>query len=236
MSKIIYLIKRVFNEALKFSHNLRALIYSKLYKKPLIQIIGDSHVMSFRKDVHFSIHDIGPATAFNLKNEKSTTKSNKKLFKIIKKINRKNDIVMLSFGEIDCRNHIYNEYKKNEENIPISELINRTISNYGEVLQKLREKGVNFCVLSIPPVGKQENIYNFPYYATPELRSLINREFNKKLEAFCKESGSKFINIYPKVSDKNGFILENFAADKIHLNDKIVKFAIEELDKLFEVM
>jgi len=213
---------------------LRAFLYSRFHKNPLVRTVGDSHVMAFKKDINFFIDDIGPATAFNLKNKESTTRSNEKLFKIIKKIDKRNDIVMLSFGEIDCRNHIYNEYKKSKEKISISKLINQTIANYGEVLQKLKEEEIRFCVLGVPPAGHQENIYGFTYYAPVETRVLINREFNEKLANFCREKGFKFINLYQKVVDERGFILKEFAADKIHLNEKVVPFVRHEIIRLFD--
>jgi lysophospholipase L1-like esterase len=235
MTKILFIIKRGFDESSGFLHNLVALLRSRLQNIPLIWVIGDSHVSSFENDIRFSIHNIGPATAFNLKNEKNTTNSNKKLFEVIKNVNRKKDIVLLVFGEIDCRIHIYNEFKKNNEKITISKLIENTILNYGCVLEKLKQLGVNFCVYSIPPAGVQGNIYNYPYYASREIRGQIIKEFNEKLKNFCEENSIKLIDIYPKVSDGKGFVLEEFAADEIHLNDKIVKLTIEELNQKFEI-
>ncbi|HDK25969.1 MAG TPA: SGNH/GDSL hydrolase family protein [Candidatus Atribacteria bacterium] len=174
-------------------------------------------------------------TAYNLKKDKSTTNSNKKLFTIIDKIKRKKDIVMLVFGEIDCRIHIYYQYKKNNEKFTITELIDRTISNYGEVLEQLDIMDITFCVYGIPPAAKVGNVYDYPFYASPEMRSKINKEFNKRLKKFCKEKGYKYMDIYSKVVDKNGFILEEYAADTVHLNNKVQKFVKEWLNNEFGI-
>jgi hypothetical protein len=167
--------------------------------------------------------------------DNSTTNSNKKLFTIIDKIKRKKDIVMLVFGEIDCRIHIYYQYKKNNEKFTITELIDRTISNYGVVLEQLDIRDITFCVYGIPPASKQENVFDYPFYAAPEIRSKINKEFNERLKKFCKENGYKYMDIYSKVVDKNGFILEEYAADTTHLNSKIKKFVEEWLNNEFGI-
>ena len=90
-------------------HDLHSLFLSKLYSKPLIHIIGDSHIFSFKEIDLFITHHLGPVTAYNLYSQSSSTKSNAKLCKILTKINRNRDIVVMGFGEIDSRIHIYNQ-------------------------------------------------------------------------------------------------------------------------------
>lgn len=211
--------------------NFLSFLYSRVQCKPLIHIVGDSHVKAFTNNIHFCTHFVGPATAYSLKNKKNTTDSNKKLFKAIKKINKERDIVILSFGEIDCRLHIYNQYKINEEKIIISELINRTVLNYGEVLKQINEMGVNFYVYSVPPAGIQENIHNFPYYAPKPIRAKIKKEFNEQLATYCEVNNFKFINVYSEVTDKNGYISEEFIIDRIHLNNKVSRLVFNKLNQ-----
>jgi hypothetical protein len=235
MSRVIYIVKRIFGGPFEFFLEKRAFFYSRFFGKPLIWAIGDSHVRAFRKNIHFLTNNIGPATAFNLKNEKSTTDSNKKLFRIIKKLDKKKDIAMLSFGEVDCRVHIYNEFMKNNKKITISALIDKTISNYGEVLKKINQLGLNFCVYSIPPAGTEGNILKIPYYALREVRGKITKELNEKLEIFCQKNDIKFINVFPKVSDEKGLVLKEFVADEVHLNDKVVSLVLAELNQKFKI-
>lgn len=216
--------------------SLYRFLFSRLFNKPLIHVIGDSHISAFTWSKSFVIHPIGPATAYNLKMNKSTTNSNKKLFAVIDKIKRKKDIVMLVFGEIDCRIHIYYQYKKNNEKFALTELIDETISNYGDALEQLKLMGITFFVYGTPPAAKQGNIYDYPFYAAPEMRIKINREFNERLKKFCKENDYKYMDIYSKVVDKKGFILEEYATDDgVHLNRKVKKFVINWLNKEFGV-
>lgn len=231
---IIYMLKEICIEICDRIYKLLNILYSKIYDKPMIHIIGDSHSHVFRCNKFFIVHHVGAATAHNLMKEKSTTNSNRKLFNIIKKIGRK-DIVILVFGEIDCRLHIYYQYKKNNEKIAMEKLISETINNYGTVMERLKLIGVNFLVLNIPPAGKQNNVFGFPYYAPPQIRSQIHKKFNKQLEAFCDKNDIRFINFYSKVVDDNGFILKKFTSDGIHFNHKIVDFVIASLNEKFKI-
>ncbi len=203
-------------------------LYARVRGKPLIYVVGDSHVEPFRGSMPFLAYHLGAATAYNLSNKNSSTGSNIKMFKVIAKLGQK-DAVMLCFGEIDCRIHIYYQHKKSEGKYPIAELIDRTISNYGEVMAQLRERGVNFCVYCVSPATKVDNEYKYPFYGTPEIRSRINRMFNERLKAHCESNGYVFIDIYDKVADRDGLMLQEYAGDDIHLNRKAVRLVKAEI-------
>ncbi len=221
-------VRNGFSSLRAFLIDAYTVIYARLFNKPLIHVIGDSHVAPFRGSMPFLAHHLGAATAYNLNRKNSTTRSNEQLFKVINKLGEK-DILMLSFGEIDCRIHIYYQYKKSNGKYSIDELIDRTISNYGEVMAQLRERGVNFCIYCVSPATSVGNEYKYPFYGTAEVRSQINRMFNEKLRAFCQSNGYKFIDIYDRVSDKDGLMLKEYAGDEIHLNKKAVRFVRAEI-------
>ncbi len=211
--------------------NFYSYVYSRLSCKPLIYVIGDSHASVFKNKKLFIARHIGSATMHNLNKKNSSTKSNEKLFEIVGKINKKRDAAMFVFGEIDCRIHIYYQYEKQNKKFTIEELIDKTISNYGEILKRVRFMGIKFCIYGIPATGLQDNYYRYPFYGAPKTRSSIYREFNKRLKNFCEKNNYPFIDIYPKVSDDNGFMLKEFSADEVHLNDKIVSFARQLINK-----
>ena len=185
-------------------NQLYSYLYSRLFKAPLIHVIGDSHSWAFKRHRSFIIHNIGPATAYNLVNQNSTIQSNKKLFQIIDRIDTKNDMVVLVFGEIDCRVHFYNQYMKNNGKVSLDKLMDMTIANYGKVLCQLKERGVNFIVYGVLPASKyiirfppyatkkiREELFdsfknNYPHHASPELRSTINYQFNEKLNRYIR--------------------------------------------------
>jgi hypothetical protein len=213
---------------LRFLFDCLSASYSRLSGKPLIHVIGDSHGKVYRWNLLFIVYHLGAATAHNLAKESSTTGSNRKLFNIIDRIGRR-DIVVLVFGEIDCRIHIYYQYKKNGETKTLAELIDDTISCYGTVLEKLRDRGMNFAVQGVPPATRVRNEYRYPFYATPEIHCQISAMFNERLEAACEKNGYPYIDVYSRSADEDGFMLQEYAADEIHLNRRIVAFVRGDL-------
>jgi hypothetical protein len=235
------------------ANHLYSYLYAKIFNRPLIHVIGDSHSWAFKRNRPFIIHNIGPATAYNLINKNSTVRSNEKLFDIIGKIDLKRDMVILVFGEIDSRVHFYNQHKKSDEKVSIDELMDKTISNYGEVLGQLDSMGVSFFVYGILPAPRnimryptyatekmKEELFNefkanYPYLAPAEARSRMNKQFNDKLKRFCQDKGYRYIDIYPVVADGDGFISDDYAADEIHVNGRIMPFIKGVLTKKYNI-
>ncbi len=206
---------------------LYTFVSSQLFKKPSVYVIGDSHVGVFEGQKNFLVHKVGSATAYNLNKSDSTTQSGIRLFEALRKV-RPGDIVLFSFGEIDCRIHIYYQFKKLGERIPISTLIKKTVANYRDVLQVVADRGVNFCVYGIPPAGKQENNYEYPFYGDAATRAQIYQEFNDELRKMCEASGFRFIDVLSKVKDQDGLISVEFASpDGVYLSSKVVQSRVK---------
>lgn len=244
-----YLINGQIDAVLRKAYQAYSLAYASLFHVPLIHVIGDSHSWAFKKQRFFIVKNIGPATAYNLVNENSTIQSNKKLFRAIEDIDPRKDYVILSFGEIDCRVHFYNQYMKNNGTIPMDRLMDMTIGNYGKVLCQLRDRGIKVVVYGVLPAARDvvrfpaystrrvrkeivdcyKNTY--PYQAPPEMRSRINCRFNEKLKAYCEAEGFKYLDIYSVVADERGFVKDEFVADEIHVNGKIMPYVKVMLEK-----
>ncbi|WP_424358258.1 SGNH/GDSL hydrolase family protein [Methanocella sp. MCL-LM] len=250
---IIFLLKYTLaiyvDMVMRILYQVYSYAYSILFKAPLIYVIGDSHSWAFKNQRSFIIRNIGPATAYNLVNRNSTIQSYRKLLKAVEKIDRKKDYVILTFGEIDCRVHFYNQYMKNNGKVSMDKLMDTTIENYGQVLSELRARGVNFLVYGVLPAARDVVRYppyatkkireevvnsfksNYHYQASPEMRSYINRRFNQKLKAYCLAHQYKYLDIYPVVADKQGFVRDEFVADEIHVNGRIMPYVKEMLKK-----
>ncbi len=222
-------------QLLKAAKTRAIVMLAKLGGQPLIHVIGDSHVQVFKGiSKYVLIHRLGPSTAYNLGRKGSTTNSNSQLFKIIEKSSRR-DILVLVFGEIDCRIHIYNQYEKNKREFTISKLIDRTIASYGDVLKQLSRLDMRLAVYAVPPVGTAGNAYGHPHYATREIRGMITREFNQKLKLLCSQKGYKFLDIYSAVCDERGFMPDEYAFDDTHLNGKVAGLIVERFSDEFGI-
>jgi hypothetical protein len=193
-----------------------------------VHFIGDSHTTPYNFGKKFVVHHIGQATAHNLWAEQSSSDSNKIFMKVLPGISPRRDVVGLVFGEIDCRIHFYYQHMKTGKSY--AKLMDATIENYGRAMDELDRWGLCFFVVGVPPVGSQENIYRYPFYGNLLERSRISREFNKKLEAYCRKREVPFFDPYAFAADGNGMMKKEYCRDDIHLNSG----AIAHLDAFLE--
>lgn len=233
MKKTMHLYKQfkgiVFFGLLDIKRKLRIITGKKLY-----YVIGDSHTLCFQHEC-FEIHHLGPATAYKLNFNKSTTRGREKVLKILRKIYKGKSInVVFVFGELDTRIHI--NKISNEKKLTVNKVIDETIKSYLSFLNFIKEKYpfIDIYVFNILPQGEEENIYNFPYYASREKRSMIAREMNKKLKKEVFKNKFKFIYIYDNLIHKNGERIRKFVFDDVHFNRKIMPFVLSSLNKISE--
>lgn len=211
----------------------------------IIHIIGDSHTGAFtHSDSEINIppfkqHYIAGATAYNLCKERSISNSRDLLNKALSQVNKSEDIVLLWFGEIDCRLHIYQKSDKTEESIRKG--IEETVKRYGLMLDELNGN-FNFAVMSVPPCNIENNAVD------RNSKKLIYNHFNLCLKKFCDEKKYKYIDTFTEFADADGFILSYFSRgtecnwfktnnkvwnDPVHLNNRIIPHIIDQINNLF---
>jgi len=215
-------------------YNTGLVLKAKLFNGAIIHVIGDSHVRPFVFKSPFLVHHISQATAYNLTKDSSFSQSKKYLNSFLPRINRERDVLLLIFGEIDARVHIYLQYRKNDGKISIEKIIDATVEKYGETIRRLRDDGFAVCVHGIPPAARKRFVSNLPFLGTPEQRGEISSMFSKKLGEFCQQNGIPYIDVQSVSADENGFVKKQYVADEVHLNGKIVPFARERIVEAFK--
>lgn len=195
----------------------------------VVHVVGDSHTQAFFQRYPFIVHHLGAATAYNLASARSTTNSGKQLFQIASSLDHKREMLLLVFGEIDCRIHIYKRYRELNGTKTILSLIKATVRKYGKAMEKLAEQRIPFAVLSAAPAGRQKNIYDYPYYATFAKRAEIAQRFNQELATYCHEHGYPFVNLYREVVHTGGGIKRVYRQDEVHLSANVVPIVKELL-------
>lgn len=191
-----------------------------------IHIVGDSHTLIFNGlKEPFVVQHIGPFTAFNLKKKKA-------FWDYIEKIEQGDKLIMV-FGEIDARIHIYYQHKLT--GLEIEELILNTIEHYDEVLADIKQRGIDFAVYNIVPPG---NINDYPvfeeYAGGSDADTLkIKADFNKALKERCRIKGYKFIDALPRITDETGHVLSELRGEIDHLNPDAVAVILPEIEKAF---
>jgi hypothetical protein len=214
-------------------YNRWLVLEAGLFNRAIIHVIGDSHLRPFIFKRPFSLHHISQATAYNLNKDNSFSQSKKYLNSFLSAINKQRDVLLLVFGEIDARVHIYLQYEKNNEKISIERLIDATVERYGETIGRLKDDGFAVCIHGLPPAARKDFESNLPFLGSPEQRSEISREFNRKLGEFCRRNEVAFIDMQSIAADDNGFMKKEYAADEVHLNGKVVSFARDRIVEAF---
>jgi hypothetical protein len=206
-------------------YNMGLMLEARLFNRAIIHVVGDSHLRPFVFKSPFLLHHISQATAYNLNKDDSFSQSKRYLNSFLPAVNKQRDVLLLVFGEIDARVHIYLQYEKNSKKTSIERLICATVEKYGETIRRLKAEGFAVCVHGLPPAARKDFDSDLPFLGSPEQRSEISREFNRKLGEFCHKSGVVFIDMQSVAADENGFIKKEYAADEVHLNRNIVSFA-----------
>ena len=215
-------------------YNIGLLLKAKLFNRAIIHVIGDSHARPFVFRNPFLVHHISQATAYNLDKDNSFSQSKRYLNSFLPEVNKKRDVLLLVFGEIDARVQIYSQFRKSKGAIGIERIIEATAGKYGATVRRLKDDGFAVCVHGIPPAARKNFVSNLPFIGTPEQRSEISSMFNKKLGEFCRQNDIPYIDVQSVSADENGFIKKQYVADEVHLNSKIVPFARERIVEAFK--
>ncbi|MBM3166980.1 MAG: hypothetical protein FJZ94_06010 [Chloroflexi bacterium] len=206
---------------------------AKLLGTSIVHVIGDSHAMPFVFKTPFIIHHISQATAYNLNKEDSFSRSKQHLDSFLQRINRQRDVLLLVFGEIDARVHIYRQYYKKNKSVSIERIVQATVEKYGETIKKLHDRGFAVCVHGIPPAARKNYTSSLPFTGSAQERSQISSIFNRQLRDFCHDNAVPYIDVQTVSADDEGFISDTYAADDVHLGSKIVPFVREKITEAF---
>jgi hypothetical protein len=197
------------------------ILKARIFSENLIYVVGDSHSLTFQNIYPYIVCHLGAATAFGLASEQSKTNSYEKIRYIVRRI-RKDDFLMLSFGEIDCRQHVYRQkiIKKTDSSYEV--IISEIVERYFNIIDEILIKHKKLIIYGMPPTTRQGNVYKIDHYALPEIQYKIKEIFNDMMIAKCKHEGIIYVDIFNKFCDSRGFISKEYSSDMIHLNKNAV--------------
>ncbi|MFT3980985.1 MAG: FkbM family methyltransferase [Ferruginibacter sp.] len=209
-----------------------------------LHCIGDSHTSFFTgynkiqpeyPEYGYSIaknivtYRLGSPLAYNLSEFNSKTKSREKLFEILQKLDPACDVVLLSFGEVDCRAHIIRQAEKNNQSI--ESVVQNCVYRYLTVVDEIVQLGFNVFVWNAIPtaMGFEGVAFEYPYHGTYEQRNKSCIIFNTLLEENAGKKGFNYIGISDKIINEDLSTNEKFYFDKIHLNSFLLPQVIKEI-------
>lgn len=209
----------------------------------MIHCIGDSHASPFsglgtkedtymipiypqlgiNNDPMFKAYRLGPATAYNLDNKLDIIKDILSKF-----VNKERDEVMLVFGEIDMRIHVYNQVIERAF-ISKEKIIQEIADRYFNAVLKIKNEGYNVIVLapSAQSFATPESDYikdgfkypmEFPIVGTNKERNEYTKIFTEMLIQKGIENNIKVISILDEMLDENGETKPDLFMDYLHLS------------------
>ncbi len=223
-------------------------------KAGTIFVIGDSHsvffsgqdFLSYKKLKYgittgcqsmpaFKNYHLGAVLAYNSMKENSTTNTlNKTKFLIKNSYIKKGDIVVLSFGEIDIRVHLFKRVEKDENgefNLQsMNDEIEAILKNYLEYIKMLQNEEMK--VITWGPVASQNDSvpkdFLLPSIGSEHDRNLATKIFNEKLEELSHKNGFVFCSIFNKLVDDKLNTKTQYYVDGYHLGTKAIPLMVEE--------
>jgi len=183
-----------------------------------IHTFGDSHVTyGFRELSSINTNWLGPKLCYSFGRDKKDLLD-------IKKFNvQDGDIVIFSFGEIDCRCHIHKYITLTN---PYTNIIDDIVNNYFEAIKEnvSQFKDLKVCVFNVIPTVKKSTIQgsdDYPHLGSDEERKSYILYFNKKLKEKCIEYNFIFFDVYNNYMDNDGFLSKSLSNGDVHIKDPI---------------
>ena len=199
----------------------------------MIYIYGDSHgEHSFRnlklpyKDLHYS-----SVTMFRIGRDNTIINFNKNIIK-------KDDIIVLVYGEVDCRCHIQKQINlgKNEDDI-INELVNKYFIS---IKNNIINENVKIIIVGVIPQTKQSDyeringpiLHEFPFVGKDEDRVRYTNKVNKLFEELSNKNGYIYFNRYLYYTRPDGTLKHEFSDSIVHLRNN--NFFLESFMDLYK--
>ena len=197
-----------------------------------VYVVGDSHAGKFHwwwqdhpEGHEYIVIGLGGISAHSFaSNDTKVARDARKVFWEVPATDK--DLILLVLGDGDCRVHFYEHHMR--DGIPLEDLINETVERYGAFIKTVDKP---IAILDAPPAQAIEQRYDFTYYGTRDERAKIALLFNTRLKKWCNENGILFIELYPYIADKRGWLKHDYAhPDGAHVLHSAVEFVDKVID------
>ncbi|MCK9351791.1 MAG: SGNH/GDSL hydrolase family protein [Candidatus Pacebacteria bacterium] len=216
----------------------------------VIHCLGDSHTSFFSgsntiqplwpKESNdripiFKTYRIDASLAYNLCKTGTTTYGREKLFNILEKI-KKNDIILLSFGEVDCRVHLIKQASL--QNKPLKEIAKECVERYFSVIKEITSLGYTVIIWGAIPTSTSETPINkdYPSFGSCFERNHATKLFNEYLSELARKNNIFFLSFFDDLTKNDGLTKRNCLADKTHLSQRIMPLVVKKIRVLLPEM
>lgn len=184
-------------------------------KDMTVHTVGDSH-SKFGWPASVSVHWMGPVLCHSIGRDR-LKRLDLRSFDL-----RNGDVVIFSFGEIDCRCQVHKYV--NEARSPET-VINSIVAAYVDAIEEnvaLLGLQIRISLFNIPPPVRKGTVWNnpeFPFVGSDEERKIYVSIFNQCLKRVCDEKGFIFFDVFDAYCDGNGFLRGDMSDGNVHIAD-----------------
>lgn len=148
-------------------------------------------------------------------------------------------MVILHFGEVDCRCHIKRQLNHGRE---YQDVLTTLVSGYVDTIQRNLEQLRDITVVLasiIPPVDRElyESVHGpitheFPFEGTNQERSRFTQDLNRLLAEACQQNGWYYFDYHTIYADNHGMLRPECSDGTVHLgNNEMLRNKFQEFAK-----
>jgi hypothetical protein len=190
----------------------------------MIYIYGDSHSDHSFRNLQLNHKNLNSSsvTMFRIGRDNIIVNFDKNIIE-------KNDTIVLSYGEVDCRCHVKRQMNLGrEEDVVILELVDNyftTINN------SVKDKDVKVIIVGVIAPTKRNDYeslhgpitHEFPFVGTDEERVRFTYKVNKRIEELSLQYGYHYFNPYTEYYTRpDGTLKFELSDNVVHLRDNRV--------------
>ena len=186
----------------------------------MIYIYGDSHASYSFKNLKINYTDLheNSITMYRIGRDNMIINFNKDIIK-------NGDIIVLSYGEVDCRCHIQKQIDlgKNENDI-----INEIVNNYFKTIKNnIKDLDVKIIIVGVIPPTKQYDyeilhgpiLHEFPFVGSDGDRVRYTNKVNQLLEEISINNNYIYFNPYSYYTRPDGTLKYELSDNVVHLGN-----------------
>jgi len=179
-----------------------------------IFIYGDSHA-------HFGFKNMSCHNFYEPSITMFRVGRDNKIIKFDNNIHTNQSIIVICYGEVDCRCHIKRQIDlgRNED-----EIIEALVTNYFNAIKNSVAVYKHIIVVGIIPPTKVENFEIlhkgvYPFVGTNEERRRFTNKINELIRQKCGECGYMYFYPYDKYIDTDGYLHYELSDKNVHVGD-----------------
>lgn len=197
----------------------------------MIHIFGDSHAHYSFRNLKLAHHDLfcSSITMFRIGRDNLIVNYNQDTI-------NKGDIVVFSYGEVDCRCHIQRQINLGKEE---NQVIKELAETYFHTIKHHIGMDVKVVIVGVIPPTKQTDYeaihgpiqHEFPFVGSDEERCRYTNKLNTLLKEHSKRNHYTYFNPYAFYTREDGTLKYELSDSIVHVGNNTV--VLEEFISLY---